>query len=68
MVAREPKFLAENLVILPAGGKGAKYLFVFPRSSGGAVEEIVEYLRPRLAAPVPTPAPEEPEPEPALQA
>ena len=70
MVAREPKFLCENLLILPIGGKGPKYLFVFPRSESTAVEEIVEYLRPRLteaAAPAPTP-PSEPEPEPALQA
>ena len=69
MVVREPKFLAEHLVILPVGGKGAKYLFVFPRSSGAAVEEIVEYLRPRLApTPVPEPTPAEPQPEPALHA
>src|SRR5437764_3618188 len=28
MVAREPKFLSDNLVIFPATGKGPKYLFV----------------------------------------
>jgi hypothetical protein len=64
-VMREPKFLSENLLILPIGGKGPKYLFVFPRSSGAAVQEIVEYLRPRLAPPEPTPVVE---PEPALHA
>ena len=48
-VMREPKFLAENLVILPIGGKAPKYLFTFPRSSGAAVQEIVDYLKPRLA-------------------
>ena len=48
-VARDPKFLSENLVIFPTAGKGPRYLFVFPRSSGAAVEEIVEYLRARLA-------------------
>ena len=68
VVAREPKFLSDNLVIFPASGKGPKYLFIFPRSSGPLVEEIVEYLRARLAAPPTTLAPAEPEPEPALQA
>jgi hypothetical protein len=47
-VAREPKFLSDNLVIFPSAGKGAKYLFIFPRSSGAIVEEIAEYLRSRL--------------------
>ncbi len=67
MVMREPKFLSDNLVILPAAGKAPKYLFLFPRSSGAMVEEISEYLRARL---VPTPAaPAEVfEPEPALSA
>ncbi len=57
-VARDPKFLSENLVIFPTAGKGPRYLFVFPRSSGAVVEEIVEYLRARLA-PVTT-IPDEP--------
>jgi hypothetical protein len=55
-VAREPKFLSENLVIFPTTGKGVKYLFVFPRSSGPIVEEMVDYLRTRLSAPVAAPA------------
>lgn len=46
-VAREPKFLSENLIIAPASGKGN--LFVFPRSSAAQVEQIVEYLRERLS-------------------
>jgi hypothetical protein len=50
-VMREPKFLSDNLVIFPSAGKGPKYLFVFPRSSGAMVEEIAEYLRARLIAP-----------------
>ncbi len=50
-VARDPKFLSENLVIYPASGKGPKYLFVFPRSSGPLVEEMVEHLRAKLSAP-----------------
>jgi hypothetical protein len=52
MVAREPKFLSENLIIFPAAGKGPKYLFVFPRSSAALVEQIVEYLRQRLTGPM----------------
>jgi hypothetical protein len=47
-VAREPKFLSENLIVAPASGKGSQYLFVFPRSSATEVEQIVDYLRERL--------------------
>jgi hypothetical protein len=47
-IAREPKFLSENLVIFPAGGRGAKYSFVFPRSRAAEVERIGEYLRENL--------------------
>jgi hypothetical protein len=50
-VTREPKFLSENLVIAPVSGKGPRYLFIFPRSSGAIVEEISEYLKARLSAP-----------------
>jgi hypothetical protein len=48
MVARQPKFLSENLIISPAAGKGPKYLFVFPRSRAAIVEQIVEELHERL--------------------
>jgi hypothetical protein len=48
MVAREPKFLSENLIIFPAAGKGPKYLFIFPRPRAAVVEQIAEYLRERL--------------------
>ena len=51
MVAHEPKFLSENLIIFPAAGKGPKYLFVFPRSQAAVVEHIVDYLRERLTEP-----------------
>lgn len=47
-VAREPKFLSENLVIFPAAGRGAKYCFVFPRSQAGQVERIGNYVRDHL--------------------
>jgi len=50
MVTHEPKFLSENLVIFPAVGKGARYLFMFPRSRSVFVEEIVRYLKERLEA------------------
>jgi hypothetical protein len=49
MVAHEPKFLSENLIIFPAAGKGPKYLFVFPRPRAAVVEQIVEELRARLS-------------------
>jgi hypothetical protein len=52
MVAREPKFLSENLLIFPAAGKGPKYLFVFPRSSATIVEQIAEHLRERHISPI----------------
>lgn len=47
-VAREPKFLSENLAIFPAAGRGPRYLFIFPRSSAPWVEEITQYLQTRL--------------------
>jgi hypothetical protein len=54
MVAHEPRFLSENLVISPVAGKGPKYLFVFPRPHAGVVEQIVENLRERLGQQGPT--------------
>ena len=65
-VAREPKFLSENLLITPVSGKGPRYLFIFPRSSGAIVEEIAEYLKARLSAPPAELAEPEPEREPLL--
>jgi hypothetical protein len=50
-VTRESKFLSENLAILPAAGKGPKYLFIFPRPDAGLVEEIVHDLEQRLREP-----------------
>jgi hypothetical protein len=44
-VARPPQFLSENLMISPASGKGARYLFIFPRSNAAEVDQIVSYLR-----------------------
>ncbi|PYJ09143.1 MAG: hypothetical protein DMF06_10885 [Verrucomicrobia bacterium] len=52
-IAHEPQFLSENLVILPASGRGPKYSFMFTRSRGGVVEQIVEHLRQRLNSPAP---------------
>jgi Domain of unknown function (DUF4126) len=48
IIAREPKFLSENLIIAPDSGKGGRYLFLFSRSSANEVEQIVENLRDRL--------------------
>jgi hypothetical protein len=47
-ISHEPKFLSENLVIFPAEGRGAKYLFIFPRSRAAEVKTIVEKLRENL--------------------
>jgi len=49
VVGHEPRFLFENLVILPAAGKGPKYSFIFPRSDAVVVEQIVQKLRERLS-------------------
>lgn len=54
MVAHEPRFLSENLVISPVAGKGPKYLFIFPRPHAGFVEQIVANLRERLGQQGPT--------------
>ncbi len=62
MVAREPKFLSENLLIFPAAGKGPKYLFIFPRSSAAIVEQIAEHLRERHVSSISQPEEIHPEP------
>jgi hypothetical protein len=67
-VAREPKFLSENLVIVPVSGKGPRYLFIFPRSSGATVEEVAEYLKARLSQPATELSEPEQEREPLLHA
>jgi hypothetical protein len=54
IVAHEPRFLSENLVISPVAGNGPKYLFIFPRPHAGFVEQIVENLRERLGQQGPT--------------
>lgn len=52
LVAHEPKFLSENLTILPAPGKGAKYTFIFARSDSALVEQVEQDLRVRISAPI----------------
>ena len=51
VVAHEPRFLSENLVISSAAGKGPKYSFIFPRSDAAVVEQIVHNLHERLSEP-----------------
>jgi Domain of unknown function (DUF4126) len=48
-IAREPKFLSENLVIFPAAGKGPRYSFVFSRPHAALVELVVHDLNRRLS-------------------
>jgi hypothetical protein len=55
-IVYEPQFLSENLVILPSVGRGPKYSFLFTRSRGALVEQIVEYLRQRLSSTSPVAA------------
>ncbi len=52
VVIHEPKFLSDNIVILPMAGKGPRYLFQLPRSRAAIVERLVGYLRERTNAPV----------------
>lgn len=46
-LAREPKFLSENLIIASTSGKARRYQFVFPRSSASEVVQIIEDLSER---------------------
>jgi len=52
MVAHEPKFLSENLIIFPKVGKGARYSFAFPRLHAALVQKIVQDLRVRVNSPI----------------
>ena len=52
LVAHESRFLFENLVISPAAAKGQTYSFIFPRSDGAVVEQIVHDLHQQLSEPV----------------
>jgi Domain of unknown function (DUF4126) len=54
VAAREPKFLSENLVIAPANGKGASYVFVFERGRGERVQQVVEFLSSRQPTAAPS--------------
>jgi hypothetical protein len=49
VAVHEPRFLFENLVLSPTGGKGPKYSFIFPRSDAAIVEQIVRNLREPLS-------------------
>lgn len=51
-ITHEPKFLAENVGIVPAGVKSAAYLFVFPRSDAAVVAKLCEELRIRISTPI----------------
>jgi hypothetical protein len=52
-VTREPKFLSENLTIIPAGAKNPKkYVFIFPRSEAALVSKVVDDLRVRVSTPI----------------
>ena len=52
-VTHEPKFLSENLTIIPAGAKNPKkYVFIFPRSEAALVSKMVDDLHVRVITPI----------------
>jgi hypothetical protein len=51
LIGHESRFLFENLVISPAAATGQKYSFIFPRSDGAVVEQIVHNLHQQLSKP-----------------
>lgn len=54
-VARQTRFLAEELVVF-GPGKKARHVFVFERPRAAVVKTLLDTLKPRLAAPAPSPA------------
>ena len=50
-IAHEPQFLSENLVILPKGGRGPKFSFLFARSRNAIVVQIAKDLKERVNSP-----------------
>ncbi|MEO6873129.1 MAG: DUF4126 domain-containing protein [Chthoniobacterales bacterium] len=64
---REPKFLSENLLIMPENGRGTNALFFFERGRRERVQQIVDFINNRAAATIVTASPAEPtEPAPAV--
>lgn len=51
-IAREPRFLSENLTITAPEAKSATYTFVFPRSDAALVKKMVDDLRLRVSTPI----------------
>jgi len=51
LVAREPKFLSENLVMSSNASRAPNYTFIFERGRGRQVQQIVEYLNTGLSVP-----------------
>ena len=52
-MTREPKFLSENLTIIPAGAKNPKkYVLIFPRSEAALVSKVADDLRVRVSTPI----------------
>ena len=51
-VTHEPKFLSENISIVPATAKAPAYSFIFPRSEAALVAKVCEDLRMRVSTPI----------------
>lgn len=52
VIERDPRFLADNILIASEAGKRPIYTFVFSRPEKYIVDQIVEDLRVRISAPI----------------
>ncbi len=52
VIERDPRFLADNILIASEAGKRPRYSFVFSRPEKDVVDQIVEDLRMRISAPI----------------
>jgi len=52
VIERDPRFLADNILIATEAGKRPRYSFVFSRPEKYIVDQVVEDLRVRISAPI----------------
>jgi hypothetical protein len=52
VIERDPRFLADNILIASEAGKRPRYSFVFSRPEKYIVDQVVEDLRMRISAPI----------------
>lgn len=51
-IEHEPKFLSENVAVVPVAGKGAKFTFIFPRSDAELAAKVADDLSVRARTPI----------------